>query len=115
MKSQQALPCTIIHTPQFIREAQAILSDDELSKLEFAIGTAPLAGALVKNTGGARKIRFASADRGKSGSIRAIYSYRQNNQPVILLGVYSKARKSDLSDTDKQRLRNQKSLLRWAA
>jgi hypothetical protein len=51
------------------------LNDDDLRALERQLMDNPTAGAVMRNTGGVRKMRFAPPSRsaGKSGGFRACY------------------------------------------
>ena len=49
----------------------------------------PDAGATVRGTGGVRKLRWASAGRGKRG-IRVIYYWKTVNDEIWMLTLYGK-------------------------
>ena len=60
----------------FTRNIKALATDDELRELQATLIESPSKGDLIKNTGGLRKIRIATGNQGKSGSVRVIYSPR---------------------------------------
>jgi len=64
--------CTFIETPLFSETAD-FLSDDELRVAQIAIVANPRAGAAIRETHGARKLRVRMRGRGKSGAARIIY------------------------------------------
>jgi hypothetical protein len=50
----------------------------------------PEAGAVVKGSGGVRKIRWAAEGRGKSGGYRVIYFVRRAQDQIWMLTMYPK-------------------------
>ena len=48
---------TFTETPVFTRQITALLKDDEYSELQQELIFNPAAGALIKNSGGLRKVR----------------------------------------------------------
>jgi hypothetical protein len=65
----------------------------------------PARGDLIKDTGGARKVRFAGKGKGKSGGYRIITYYAAEDVPVFLLDIYSKGTKANLSQAQRNTLR----------
>ncbi len=96
---------TFIETPSFRASAKGVLSDDELRAVEDTLLENPNAGATVAGTGGARKIRVALPERGKSGGARVIYFHHAECERVYFLLAYAKNEADDLSDTGKKLLR----------
>ena len=80
---------TVIETPSFLRDAKKLLTDDEREALVNFLSSNPLAGKLVKETGGIRKIRWAQEDTGKSGAYRVISFFIQWKFRYILLILQS--------------------------
>ena len=62
----------------------------------------PDAGDVIKNTGGARKLRWRKKGQGKRGGFRTIYFYHSVENTFWMLTIYSKRDKEDLSETDKK-------------
>ena len=75
------------------------LDDEDLRSLELAIQASPNRHPVIRETGGLRKIRFASpkGGRGKSGSYRVGYAHFPNPGLILLLLVWAKNEKDDLS------------------
>lgn len=56
-------------------------------------------------TGGARKLRWAAHGRGKSGGVRVITFYSGPPVPVFLLTVFGKGEKANLTQAERNELR----------
>lgn len=65
----------------------------------------PKTGAVMKETGGVRKMRFAFEHRGKSGSVRVIYIDFEVYEKIYLLTAYPKNEKDNLSKAERNELR----------
>ena len=98
------------YAPRFVsigpfdrRWAALGLDDDDLRALELVIQAAPERSPLVRGTGGLRKIRFAppGSGRGKSGSFRIGYAHFDDPGIVLLLQVWAKNEKADLSRAER--------------
>ena len=94
---------TVVETPTFMRQADKLFSEDEKRELIDFLAKNPLAGDNIPGTGGVRKLRFATAGRGKRGGARVIYYYLDETMPVYALLAYTKATKTDLTP-DEQRV-----------
>ena len=81
------------------------LTDDDLRYLQSYIMINPSAGDLIRGTGGARKIRFAIADSGKSGGIRVIYVDITHKQHIYLLLCYPKNKQDNLTQEQKKQVK----------
>jgi hypothetical protein len=97
---------TVIQTPTFLADAKAAgLDDTELAEIAATIAADPLAGDLIPGTGGARKIRFGGKGKGKSGGYRVITYYAAEDVPVFLLALVDKGQRADISQADRNALR----------
>ena len=67
------VPMTVLETPGFLRDAGARLTELEREDLVGYLAANPEAGELMPETGGARKLRWRAAGRGKRGGVRVIY------------------------------------------
>ena len=96
---------TVIETPEFVLQAKKCLSD--VSKDEFIshIARNPTDGDLIRGTGGARKIRWASEHKGKSGGIRVIYYYHNKKIPIFLFTAYAKSKTENITTLECQKLK----------
>jgi len=96
----------ITETPRFIKRASKILSESEIERLLYLIEK-PEAVVVIKNSGGMRKMRWASSGQGKRGGSRVIYFFANARGRILLLDIYSKNEKSDLSKLELADLRAQ--------
>lgn len=88
----------IIETPIFTKLVNELMSDDEYRKLQEALVNRPDMGALIKNSGGLRKMRWAIEGHGKSGGIRVIYYWLGENDQLYMLFAYRKNQQENLTD-----------------
>jgi hypothetical protein len=72
---------------------------DEGERADFAafIALNPEAGAVIRGSGGVRKVRCAREGTGKSGGVRVIYLTRNASGEVYLLTLYAKSESENIS------------------
>src|SRR5437763_8497906 len=87
----------IVETSIFTKQVVKVLSDDEYRKLQLVLAIRPDAGDLVKNSGGLRKIRWKADGRGKRSGVRVIYYWAVKQDRLLLLLIYAKAERDDLT------------------
>ena len=98
---------TVVETPDFMADAKAAgLALDERNEIIEFISRNPRAGDVIKGTGGARKVRFAGRGKGKSGGYRVITFFCGEDIPIFLLNVFAKGDRVDLSQAERNELRN---------
>jgi mRNA-degrading endonuclease RelE of RelBE toxin-antitoxin system len=85
-----------IETSTFTKLIDSYLTDDEYLGLQKFLFEHPNAGKIVRGSGGVRKIRWAMAGKGKSGGIRVIYYWKQQDDEIWLLTVYGKSEKETI-------------------
>ena len=93
---------TVAETPTFTRQSDRIFSEDEKRALIDFLARNPLAGTEIRGTGGVRKLRFATAGRGKRGGARVVYYYFDEAVPIYALLAYEKTRKTDLTPDERR-------------
>ncbi|HEY7089941.1 MAG TPA: hypothetical protein VH518_17725 [Tepidisphaeraceae bacterium] len=83
------------------------LDDDDLRELEMLILANPDVGQVVSGTGGLRKLRFSPSSwhRGKRGALRIGYAHNAVLEKVLVIAVYAKTDKSDLTPTERKEVR----------
>jgi hypothetical protein len=88
----------VIETADYLNDAASIgMSEAERMLVVNALSANPLLGDLMPGTGGARKVRFPSSNRGKRGGYRVILYYGGRDVPIFLLAAIKKGERSDLS------------------
>jgi mRNA-degrading endonuclease RelE of RelBE toxin-antitoxin system len=88
---------TVAETPIFIRRAEKLLSEEEHADLITYLATHPTAGDEIVGTGGVRKVRYGAMGRGKSGGVRVIYYFYDEDMPIYALLIYGKNERADLT------------------
>lgn len=87
----------IIETTVFTRQVQNLLSDEEYRELQITLANRPNAGTVIIGSGGLRKLRWAMPGKGKRGGSRVIYYWAVAQNQVLLLLIYSKSARTDLT------------------
>jgi hypothetical protein len=95
---------SIVELQAFIRDTEGVLADSEKAELKGYLAANPEAGVVVPGTGGVRKLRWAASGRGKRGGGRVIYYFHDEEMPLFLFNVFTKAAKSDLTGQEKKAL-----------
>jgi len=57
----------------------------------------PDAGDLIPGGGGLRKIRWSAQGRGKRGGVRVIYYWAVRQEQILMLLMYAKNERDDLT------------------
>lgn len=86
-----------IETSIFTRQVTALLTDDEYSQLQVALVAHPEIGTVIPHSGGLRKIRWSISGRGKRGGVRAIYYWIVAKDQILMLFLYAKNEKDDMT------------------
>lgn len=86
-----------IETSIFTRQVTSLLTDDEYSQLQVALLAHPETGVIISRSGGLRKIRWSMSGRGKRGGVRAIYYWVVAKDQILMLFIYPKSEKDDLT------------------
>jgi len=100
----RAIPVTVVETVVFQRTASRIMTEAEIGTLIDFVARNPMAGDVMKGTGGLRKLRWRLMDRGKRGGARIIYYVHDAEMPLYLLLAYSKSSTADVSAAELRRL-----------
>ena len=95
-----------VESPVFTRQVAELLDDEDYSELQQFLMSQPDAGNVIQGTGGLRKVRWASAGKGKRGGSRVIYFHASNQRQIRMLLIYRKGIKDDLSAAEKKVLRS---------
>lgn len=96
---------SVVETPEFLRNAKRLLTDAERNALIDWLAANPRAGDLMPGTGGARKLRWGVAGKGKRGGVRVITYYAGPLLSVFAMMVFGKNEKVNLSNAERNELR----------
>ncbi|MBI3664704.1 MAG: type II toxin-antitoxin system RelE/ParE family toxin [Acidobacteria bacterium] len=102
---------TVVETPAFLRAADPVLDEEERADLVGFVATNPAVGDVIPQTGGVRKLRWATKGKGKRGGVRVIYYFHKETIPVFLLDIYAKNVKENLTKAERNTLRKRIPLL----
>ena len=69
------------------------------------VGANPDVGDVIPETGGVRKLRWSARGKGKRGGVRVIYYFHSEAFPLLLLTVYAKNQKANLSKAERNELK----------
>ncbi|MEP5938815.1 MAG: type II toxin-antitoxin system RelE/ParE family toxin [Erythrobacter sp.] len=97
---------TVIETEGYLRAAKdAKMSADQMTNAVDVVAADPEVGDVMAGTGGVRKLRLAGRGKGKSGGYRIVYFYGGGDIPVFLLTVFGKGEKANLTQGERNALR----------
>jgi mRNA-degrading endonuclease RelE of RelBE toxin-antitoxin system len=96
----------IIETSIFTRQVQALLTDEEYRHLQRALVLHPNMGRVIRGSGGLRKARWSIAGRGKRGGLRVIYYWPVAQDKILMLFIYPKSERDDLTPEQLKVLRS---------
>lgn len=88
---------TVIETPTFQKQAAKIWTDDERLAFIDWIAANPLAGDVIPNADGARKVRWSITGSGKRGGVRVIYFNITEQGTIILITLYQKSEQINIT------------------
>jgi mRNA-degrading endonuclease RelE of RelBE toxin-antitoxin system len=91
----------VIETQDFIAAADRLIAESEREELLAFLATNPEAGDVVPGTDGVRKLRWGAPGRGKRGGIRVIYYYHSERIPILMLDMYPKNAKANLTKAER--------------
>jgi len=73
------------------------LGDEDYRALQNHLMAQPDSGAVIRGSGGVRKVRWAAGGKGKSGGLRVIYYWLTADDQIMFLTLYGKSEKQNLS------------------
>jgi mRNA-degrading endonuclease RelE of RelBE toxin-antitoxin system len=86
-----------VGTPVFTKRVLGLLADDEYRELQLFLNRSPEAGDVIPGSHGLRKVRWAMSGKGKRGGIRIIYYWITRRNIILMLFVFRKGERSDLT------------------
>ena len=94
-----------IETPVFTASLRRTLDDATYRALQLALLLRPEQGPVLVGSGGLRKLRWGTGDRGKRGGVRVIYYWDAPNETFYILYLYAKNEQGDLTPAQLKLLR----------
>jgi len=96
-----------IETTEFTRDVTARLDDRAYAALQKQLMANPDAGDVMPGCGGLRKVRVPDPKRqkGKRGGARVIYLHVPEADWILLLDIYDKGDKDDVTPEEKKVLK----------
>jgi hypothetical protein len=92
-------------TPRFMRLAKKSMTPEALQGLVDFLTLNPEQGAIIRDTGGIRKIRWITGKGGgKSGGLRILY-YFDGLQFILLVTMFKKSDQDNIDAGEKDELR----------
>ena len=85
-----------IETSIFTKQIVKLLPDTRYRMLQSTLMLNPGAGAIIKGSGGLRKVRWNLPGAGKRGALRIIYYFDQP-KTIYMLFMYKKNEQEDLT------------------
>lgn len=95
---------TIIEFPGFLSQVGISISSGERDEFINFLARNPEAGDIITGTGGVRKVRWGSKNKGKSGGVRVIYYFYDEQAPIFLLTLYGKGVQENLTAEQKKQI-----------
>lgn len=84
-------------TTVFTKRVTNILSDEAYAELQNTLRIRPDAGAVIRGSGGIRKLRWKTESSGKRGGLRIIYYCYVSAERIYMLYLYKKNEQQDLT------------------
>jgi len=92
-------------TPKFIRLAKKAMTPEALQELIDTLALNPEQGAIIRDTGGIRKIRWVTGKGGgKRGGLRVLY-YFDGEYLVLLVTLFKKSDQENIDASEKAEMR----------
>ena len=88
---------TVVESPIFQRLWPRYWDEDERAEFAVFVALNPESGAVIRGSGGVRKVRWAREGSGKSGGVRIVYLTRDKAGEVYLLTLYAKSESENIS------------------
>ncbi|HEV7643648.1 MAG TPA: hypothetical protein VGO50_06835 [Pyrinomonadaceae bacterium] len=88
---------TFTETQRFTRKALKLIGDEGIGEIQSYLCRYPNDGNVIPGTSGIRKLRWAALGLGKRGGARLIYYFAVSKERILLLDIYAKNEKNDLS------------------
>ena len=84
------------------RRARELLTAGQRDAVIDLVAYEPTCGDIIPGSGGLRKVRIGRDGIGKRGGTRVVYYFYNEDFPILLLALYAKNEKSDLTIAEKR-------------
>jgi len=88
---------TVVESPIFQRLWPRYWDEEERGEFAAFIALNPEAGAVIRGSGGVRKVRWGREGTGKSSGVRIVYLARNERGEIYLLTLYAKSETASIS------------------
>ena len=95
-----------IETPTFTKIILSLLDDDNYKELQESLINKPEQGDVIKGSGGLRKMRWNTENKGKSGGCRIIYYSITEQNKILMIFAYPKNKQENLTKDQIKVLKN---------
>jgi hypothetical protein len=95
-------PVSVIEFAGYRRRASELLTAGQRDAVIDLVAYEPTCGDIIPGSGGLRKVRIRRDGIGKRGGTRVVYYFYNENFPILLLALYAKNEKSDLTTAEKR-------------
>jgi mRNA-degrading endonuclease RelE of RelBE toxin-antitoxin system len=95
----------IRETSFFTKKIGKLLDRESYRLLQLSLAAHPESGALIRESGGLRKIRWSGSGRGKRGGTGVIYYWATEDGVILMLMAYAKNEAADLTNDQVEILR----------
>ena len=97
---------TTYEPKHFVKFSTKLIGDKERERLVESLKADPKAGDVIPGTSSLRKLRWKRPGTGKRGGVRVIYYFYDERGVLIMLTMYAKSDKEDMSSKDKKAYRS---------
>jgi hypothetical protein len=98
----------VIEPSGFLADVRASgMSDEEHTAIVATLAADPDQGEIIRESGGARKVRMAGRGKGKSGGYRIAFYPAPPDVPVLMLAIINKGERANLSKAETRALRKE--------
>ena len=95
-------PVSVIEFAGYRRRASELLTAGQRDAVIDQVAYEPTCGDIIPGSGGLRKVRIGRDGIGKRGGTRVVYYFYNEEFPILLLALYAKNEKSDLTTAEKR-------------
>jgi RelE toxin of RelE / RelB toxin-antitoxin system len=95
-------PVSVIEFVGYRRRVSELLTAGQRDAVIDLVAYEPTCGDIIPGSGGLRKVRIGRDGIGKRGGTRVVYYFYNENFSILLLALYAKNEKSDLTIAEKR-------------